>query len=153
MAVQLQQNIFYNIDPSRGCEFESWQWILDGFVFKIVLLEETENKFETDAGDGHLKLHLSILGVSSASASAAVWPDWAIYWTLGKFLKPLATINLPKSLSFLCNSLIFLVKSFLGNYYRHLAIFFWSHWSAARFVLSKWASALNDVILSSLFWD
>ena len=25
-------------------------------------------------------------------------------------------------------SLIFLVKSFLGNFYRHLAIFYWSHW-------------------------
>ena len=23
--------------------------------------------------------------------SHTVWPDWAIYWTLGKFLKPLAT--------------------------------------------------------------
>ena len=31
------------------------------------------------------------------------WPDWAIYWTLGKFLKPLATINLPKSHIFLGN--------------------------------------------------
>ena len=30
-----------------------------------------------------------------------VWPDWAIYWTLGNFLKPLATINLPKSPTFL----------------------------------------------------
>ena len=30
-----------------------------------------------------------------------VWPDWAIYWTLGKFLKPLATINLPESPTFL----------------------------------------------------
>ena len=27
----------------------------------------------------------------------SVWPDWAIYWTLGNFLKPLATINLPTS--------------------------------------------------------
>ena len=27
----------------------------------------------------------------------SVWPDWAINWTLGKFLKPLATIILPKS--------------------------------------------------------
>ena len=26
-------------------------------------------------------------------------------------------------------SLIFLVKSFLGKFYRHLAIFFWSHWT------------------------
>ena len=30
-------------------------------------------------------------------------PDWAIYWTLGNFLKPLASINLPKSLTFLGN--------------------------------------------------
>ena len=26
-----------------------------------------------------------------------VWPDLAIFWTVGNFLKPLATINLPKS--------------------------------------------------------
>ena len=32
-----------------------------------------------------------------------MWPDRAIYWTLAKFLKPLATINLPKSLTFLDN--------------------------------------------------
>ena len=31
----------------------------------------------------------------------AVWSDWAIYWTLGHFLKPLATINLPNSPTFL----------------------------------------------------
>ena len=30
-----------------------------------------------------------------------VWPDWAIYWTLGNFLKPFATNNLPKSPTFL----------------------------------------------------
>ena len=29
-----------------------------------------------------------------------VWPDWAIYWTLGNFLKSLATINLSKSSTF-----------------------------------------------------
>ena len=62
-----------------------------------------------------------------------MWPDWAIYLTLSKFLKSLATINLPKSPTFLgifvkvSKSIIFLVKSFLGNFYRHLAIFFWSH--------------------------
>ena len=33
----------------------------------------------------------------------AVWPDWAIFCTLGNFLKPLATINLPKSPTFLGN--------------------------------------------------
>ena len=30
-----------------------------------------------------------------------VWPDWAIYWTLSNFSKPLATIILPKSPTFL----------------------------------------------------
>ena len=59
-----------------------------------------------------------------------MWPDWAIYWTLGNFLKPLVTFNLPKSPTFLSNfckcvkSIIFPVKSFLGNFNRHLAIFF-----------------------------
>ena len=70
----------------------------------------------------------------------AVWPDWAIYSTLGIFLKPLATINLPKSLTFLDNFykgvkiFIFLVKSFLGNFYWHLAIFFWSHCCQAKYL-------------------
>ena len=32
-----------------------------------------------------------------------VWPDWAIYWTLDNFLKPLATNNLPKSTTFFGN--------------------------------------------------
>ena len=60
----------------------------------------------------------------------SVWPDWAIYWTLGNFLKPLATINLPKFSTFLGN-FCKRVKIYhfpseihsLGNFYRHLAIF------------------------------
>ena len=63
----------------------------------------------------------------------AVWPDLAIYWTLGKFLKSLAPIYFPEAPTFLgnfCNGVkIFQVKSFLGNFYRHLAIFIWSHWA------------------------
>ena len=48
----------------------------------------------------------------------SVLPDWAIYWTLGNFLKPLPTINLSKSPTFLGNFCKrvkiyhFLVKSF-----------------------------------------
>ena len=51
-----------------------------------------------------------------------VWPDLATYWTLGNFLKAVATITLPKSPTFLGNfskivkKIIFLVKSFLGNF-------------------------------------
>ena len=72
---------------------------------------------------------------AKACMSKPVWPDWAIYWTLGNFSKLLATINLTKSPTFLGNfwkgvkNYHFLMKSFLGNFYRHLAIFFWSHWS------------------------
>ena len=33
----------------------------------------------------------------------SVWPDWAIYWTLDNFLKPMAAINLSKSPTFLGN--------------------------------------------------
>ena len=33
----------------------------------------------------------------------SLWPDWTIYWTLGNLIKPLATINLPKSPTFLGN--------------------------------------------------
>ena len=63
----------------------------------------------------------------------AVWPDWAIYCTLGNFFKPFATINLPKSPTFLgnfCKGVIiyhFTTEIIFGNFYRHLAIFFWSH--------------------------
>ena len=41
----------------------------------------------------------------------AVWPDWPIYLTLGHFSKPLATINLPKS------------PTFLGNFCKGVKIF------------------------------
>ena len=60
--------------------------------------------------------------------------DLAIYLNLGKFLKLLVTINFPKSATFLdifvklSKSFIFLVEPFLGNFNRHLAIFFLSHW-------------------------
>ena len=56
-------------------------------------------------------------------------------WTFCNFLKPLATINLPQSSPFLGNfckgvKIIHLLgKLFLGNFYRHLAIFIWSHWT------------------------
>ena len=40
-----------------------------------------------------------------------VWPEWAIYWTLGNFSKPVATIIFPKS------------PTFLGNFYKDVKIF------------------------------
>ena len=67
--------------------------------------------------------------VCNAGVLQAVWPDLAIYWTLGKFLKPLPAINLPKSPPFLGNFCkgvkiyYFSSEIILGNFYRHLAIF------------------------------
>ena len=56
--------------------------------------------------------------------------DWAIYWTLDHFLKPLATINLPKSPTFLgifCKDVkiyhFYCEINFRATFYRHLAIF------------------------------
>ena len=52
---------------------------------------------------------------------------------LGNFLKPLETINLSKSPIFFGNFCKgvkiyhFSNEIFLCNFYRHLAIFFWSH--------------------------
>ena len=69
-----------------------------------------------------------------------MWPDWAIYWTFGNDSKPLATINLP--------------KSFLGNFYRHLAIFIWSHCSCSSYQSGTYdftiGNAANRWYLASL---
>ena len=61
-------------------------------------------------------------------------------------------------------SIIFLVKSFLGNFYRHLAIFFWSHWFCSSLIwlvigmscgfppMQKGGSLISRMRCSSLFW-
>ena len=65
---------------------------------------------------------------------SAVWQDWAIYWTLGKFLKPLSTINLPKSPTFLGNFckgvkiIHFSSEIIFGQLFLTFGNFFWSHW-------------------------
>ena len=59
----------------------------------------------------------------------------------GQLFKPLATINLPKSLTFLGNFCVgdkiyhFSSEIIFGNFYRHLAIFFWSHDQDSRVIL------------------
>ena len=50
----------------------------------------------------HLLVHWSMCSeiLWLKSLYLPVWPDLAIYWTLGNFSKPLAKINWPKSLTF-----------------------------------------------------
>ena len=84
---------------------------------------------------GTIQLLISIHQQTKRCLSHPVWLDWAIYWTLGNFLKPLATIILPKSLTFLGNFCKG-VKSYQFSseiiFWQLLAIFFWSHWIHTR---------------------
>ena len=72
---------------------------------------------------------------SSLPPSLPVWPELAIFCTLGNFLQPFATMNLPKSPTFLGNFskgakiIHFSNEIIFGNFYRHLAIFIWSRCS------------------------
>ena len=55
---------------------------------------------------------------------------FGVFWTLGNFLKPLATTNSPKSPTFLGNFCKgFKIFHFSSQiiFGQHLAIFFWSH--------------------------
>ena len=80
------------------------------------------------------------------STILAVWPDLAIYWTLSNFLKPLATMHLPKSPTFwgnFCKGVkIFNISReiIFRQLFRNLAIFFWSHWILGTLlnVSAKW---------------
>ena len=47
--------------------------------------------------------HKAPLPTSSLLLSEPMWPDWAIYCTLGNFSNPVATIILPKLPTFLYN--------------------------------------------------
>ena len=60
---------------------------------------------------------------------------WATFRSLWQQLN---CPNLPYSCAIfvkVSKSLIFLVKSFLGNFYRHLATFYWSHWSCITWIM------------------
>ena len=46
------------------------------------------------------------------------------------------------------NYIIFVVKSFLGNFYRHLATFYWSHW----FPSIKLSFTFNILLLPHFFF-
>ena len=100
--------------------------------------------------------------VSCTLALSTVWPDWVIYCTLGNFLKLVATIILPKSPTFLvkfckCVKIFhYSSESYLGQFYRHLATFFWSHWLSnlsavgIRGIITftcRWAGALTYSVL------
>ena len=89
--------------------------------------------------------------------SSAVWPDWTIYWTLDKFLKPLATINLPKSPTFLCNFCKgvkiyhFSSEIVIGQLLKSFGNFFWSHWSSVTSFVEYFLSRTPAAVRTKIF--
>ena len=63
-----------------------------------------------------------------------VWPDWAIYWTLGNFLKPLATNLLSKS------------STFLGNFCKDVEIYHFS----SEIIFKQLLKTFGDFFLVTL---
>ena len=81
-----------------------------------------------------------------------VWPDWAIFCTLGNFLSLWQQLIVPNCPCYLAicvkvsKSFIFLVKSFYDNFYRHLATFYWSHWWwGLGFSVVRWLNYLINI--------
>ena len=79
--------------------------------FFIVVKSQIFNSYLAMNNRKHLKTLIAHIFESGIYWSWAVWPDWAIYWTLGNFLKPLAIIDLPKS------------PTFFGNFCKGVKIF------------------------------
>ena len=74
--------------------------------------------------------HLSMLKSSALNQCDQIWRFIALWTTFKCFFQHLICPNLSHSYWIFIKeskSIIFLVKSFLGKFYRHLAIFFWSH--------------------------
>ena len=85
-----------------------------------------------------------ILLVTLGTLWSGLWPvlpDLAIYWTLGNFLKPLVTINLPQS------------PQFLGNICKGVKIyhfFLWNNFWASFIDIWRFLSGHTDCGLTIL---
>ena len=70
---------------------------------KYNLLTYTLYNYKLEPRNCHTEFFSFVFGQKQLWTRGLVWPDLAIYWTLGNFSEPLATINLPKSSTFLGN--------------------------------------------------
>ena len=81
-----------------------------------------------------------------------VWPDCAIYCTLGNFSKPVASIILPiiahifRQFLLSCQTLSFFWWNHLGNFYSNLATFNWSHCSRRGRPLGRRIHARSSLV-------
>ena len=89
---------------------------LKKFISLLQLAAEMKNGLR----NFNFKRDYCLYEAGAEASKQAVWPDWAIHWTLGNFVKPLATINFPKSPTFLS-------KFYKGDKIYHFSseIIFW----------------------------
>ena len=74
-------------------DIKTWWWDFLGTLnSKVQSNERLDCKFSTEIFSRFFP---------NVTLVITVWPDWTSYWTLGSFLMPVATINFPKSPSFL----------------------------------------------------
>ena len=97
LSILQQQQLQHRIGSSNNCPIK-WK----------VLAVQTLDHFSSDLWTGvgikwSLHSQWRVVPTTYEGRRRSVWPDWAIFWSLGNFLKPWAAINLPKSPTFLCN--------------------------------------------------
>ena len=73
--------------------------------------------------------------------SSSGWPDWAIFCNLGNFLKPLATINMPKS------------PTFLGNFCKGVKIYHFSSEINFGQLLQTFGDFYLVTLIIMLIWE
>ena len=114
-------------DLSKLCLLRYWKELLREHESKSFdKISFDEKLFEQK----HLCTKLKLTGFHRNQCT--VWPDWEIYGTLGNFLKTLATINLPKSSTFLGNfckgvKIYFSSEIIFGLLFIDIGQIFWSH--------------------------
>ena len=86
------ESLWYSPRRSRlQCQFR--EWLEDQHLWRLDELQPCHPSWKRS------EPRLAILFHTSPS----VWPDWAIYWTLGNFSKPVASISLLKTTTLLGN--------------------------------------------------
>ena len=91
------------------------------------------------------------------ACSLAVWPDWAMFYFLGGFLKPVVTIFSPICPHFwaIFHTVTFLLwKYFWATFYRHWATFTQAFWSPCSLAHERggWEKRWNRLIALNGWW-
>ena len=110
----------------RGLKINAQQWLFNYSVWSLFILNFKRGWVQTQC--------------DQIGRFIGLWATFYSVW------QQLICPNLPHSLAIFVNvpkSFIFLVKSLLGYFYRHLVIFFSSHWSRDHWILGQTFNTLS----------